>query len=320
MKLIAFICNSDVALVIVYGCDHNSGCGHMMSALIGVCVHYFKYCLKTVFPHSRHPLLVDRTPYGLPVPVIKHKVVTEDELRGRRMLIVGDVHGCYDELVELIDTCNARDPNICLVFVGDLVNKGPKSDQVVKLVRELQGYCVRGNHDEVALSAWQQDQDREKSLSSQFKWFNKLSHDDIDWLLDLSFTIHFPSRGILVTHAGLVPGVDIDLQILDNLLHLRDVTFDAKSLTFSGHKNVRSDGQPWAQAWQGPDHVYFGHDARRFFQSYPYATGLDTGCVYGGSLTAVFPDDNKIVQVKAHNTYRKPDTPNPILQTAPAKL
>ena len=287
-----------------------------MSAFVAFCLHHIRSILKRTFPQSRHNLLIDRSPYGLPVPKTIHRVITEEELRGRRLVIIGDVHGCYDELVELLELCNARDPNVCPIFVGDLVWKGPCNSQVIKLVSQLDCYCVRGNSDEVAMSSWQRYIEREEDLTKESQWLTELTAHDMQWLLSLPYSLHLPSRDIIVTHAGLVPGVDLASQRLTDMLHLRDVTFDSKSLTFSGHVKYQLNGQPWAQAWIGPEHVYFGHDAQRFFQSHPYATGIDLGCVYGGHLAAVFPDeDNRIVKVKAKHRAGERKA-----ETVPAKI
>ena len=295
-----------------------------MSAFIAVCTYYLRQGIKKLLPTSRHPFLVDRTPYKLPVPVIKHLKVGEEELRERKLIVVGDVHGCYDELVELIDKVEGRDPGVCLVFVGDLINKGPKSVEVVRLVRQLQGYCVRGNHEEISLLVWQQYQEDSEPIPQKFSWLCDFTPEELDWLHSLPYTIEFTSRNITVVHAGCVPGVELHQQSLDNMLHMRDVTFDLKTLDYRSCKVPNAMCQPWAEVWSGPSHIYFGHDARRFLQLYDHATGLDTGCAYGGYLSAALPHlNNNIVQVKAHHTYKKTTKPYatpPNISTAPPRL
>lgn len=278
-----------------------------MAAVVAVLTHLLRSTLKYLFPNSRLSFLVDRSPYGLPLPAIRHQVLTEEELGGRNLLVVGDVHGCYDELVELLERCNGRDPNLCVVFVGDLMNKGPKSAEVVRLVREMEAYCVRGNHDEVSLVEWQRHCENGTPLPNKFQWLKKLSREDLRWAHELPYSITIPSRKVVVTHAGLLPGVELEEQRWDDLLHLRNVRYDADTQRWIGMRKSSEGSVPWASIWQGPQHVYFGHDARRLFQSCDYATGLDTGCVYGGKLTAIFPfEGGRIVQVESHEVYEVP--------------
>ncbi len=68
-------------------------------------------------------------------------------------MLVGDVHGCMDELDQLLARCGFPEAaaTTSVVFVGDLGNKGPRSADVVRFARETGALCVRGNHDNAAL-------------------------------------------------------------------------------------------------------------------------------------------------------------------------
>lgn len=116
--------------------------------------------------------IAERTPYGLPFPKTKNLTLTEDQdLKGKQQLvIIGDIHGCYDELEELLEKCKGSDPGTLVLCVGDLVNKGPNSLGVVKHMHKIGALCVRGNHDEVCLEAWQNFKEKGEPLTDEFKW------------------------------------------------------------------------------------------------------------------------------------------------------
>ena len=271
-----------------------------MAALLMVCVYWARSALKKLFPHSRNTFLVERSPYKVPLPSLKHRTLTEEEIGGRELVVIGDIHGCYDELVLLLQQCSGHDPNTLVLCVGDLLNKGPDSLQVLRLIREIGALTVRGNHDEVCLREWQNCQDSAAPLPKEFKWMSNLTSKELNWLSELPYTISIPSRNIVLVHAGLVPGVPLQEQDPNDLLHMRDLLYTEDTQKWKALKFVTTTSKPWASVWPGPSHVYFGHDARRFFQSYEFATGLDTGCVYGGKLTAVYPcDDGRLVEVEA---------------------
>lgn len=86
-----------------------------------------------------------------PAPSVVHAKLIDDLGSKSRLIIIGDVHGCLDELKSLLNLCNYTHQQDILVFVGDLVNKGPSSAEVVKFVKNIGALCVRGNHDDSAL-------------------------------------------------------------------------------------------------------------------------------------------------------------------------
>ncbi len=205
-----------------------------------------------------------------------------------RTIFIGDVHGCADELGDLLDVLKYQQGVDTLVVVGDLVARGPDSGGAVRRAKGAGAIGVRGNHDEKVLQWWRACQvhgrgvaDRKIRLSDRHRFaVNQMSHEDFEWLEALPFWRRFSDHGVIVVHAGIDPRHPLEQQEAVNLLHIRSVDeHDRPTRTL--------DGRPWASVWSGPEHIIFGHDARRALQLEAFATGLDTGCCYGRALTAL---------------------------------
>jgi Calcineurin-like phosphoesterase len=221
-----------------------------------------------------------------------------------RTIIIGDVHGCLDELVRLVRTCGGvRDSR--LVLVGDLVAKGPDSLGALQWAREAAAAVVLGNHDDHLLQLnpnGDGDRGKKKPRPHLERLAATLTPADWDWLAGLPLTLSFApgeaaaNEPVVIVHGGLVPGVPIAKQERKHLLTLRSITAD-------GEPSNRIEGTPWGEAWPGPAHVVHGHDAVRGLQQHRHATGLDTGCVYGRALTALILPERRLVSVPARREY-----------------
>ena len=218
----------------------------------------------------------------------------------QRTIIVGDVHGCVDELQALLRQCGVvRGDRVALA--GDLVAKGTDSRGVVQLVREIGALAVLGNHDDFCIDVWRRRHQAEARHPR--RWLlDTLDESDWAFLESLPLFLRLGAEGeggpeVAVVHAGAVPGIPLEEQERDNLLSLRSLVGGSAP---SRRLLMR---WPWAAAWRGPEHIVFGHDAVRGLQQYPLATGLDTGCVYGRELTALELPSRRIYKVPARRRY-----------------
>ncbi|MCC7535104.1 MAG: serine/threonine protein phosphatase [Deltaproteobacteria bacterium] len=201
----------------------------------------------------------------------------------RRTIVVGDIHGCADELDRLLKKLDhGRDDR--LVLVGDLVARGPDSVGVVDRARELGALVVRGNHEVIVLRWWEARRAgaEEPRVAAQHRSVvETLNETHWGYLEALPWFLRLEDIDGLVVHAGMLPGLPPEKQDPMDLVYVRSIRLDG-----SGSRRI-DEGRPWASAWAGPEHVMFGHDALRRLQLEPWATGLDTGCVYGDRLSAL---------------------------------
>lgn len=232
--------------------------------------------------------------------------------------VIGDIHGCAEELADLIEQLDLQHGDR-LISVGDLYHRGPDPHGVVDLLTAQPGFeLVLGNHERVLLQRAGVAGDRsdgQDCAELPAEW----QPGERDLLGDGGTAIHNLRAGAgrelvtplvgrpyylrggseeqpwVITHAGLVPGRKLDETPPELLCSLRRL------------QHVR--GQPyWYEAYSGPRLVVFGHTPARFPRRQSsggrlVALGMDTGCVYGGALSAVRMEDLEMAVVPARRSY-----------------
>jgi serine/threonine protein phosphatase 1 len=165
-----------------------------------------------------------------------------------RRIVIGDVHGHYDGLMLLLDTIEPSDDDQ-IYFLGDLIDRGPKSAQVVEFVRDHNYACVRGNHEQMAIEAFP---DGEVSPPELQAWLQSggratlgsyedpiLMMDHLDWFRQLP--THIDLGDLWLVHAGVDPSMPIADQNENQFCWIREAfhsietpIFDDK-LIITGH-------------------------------------------------------------------------------------
>jgi bis(5'-nucleosyl)-tetraphosphatase (symmetrical) len=254
---------------------------------------------------------------------------------------IGDVQGCHDELQALLARIGFDRGRDRLWFVGDLVNRGPKSLEVLRFVRALEGNAITvlGNHD--------------LHLVTQFEGFERRRKDDtftdvlgapdarelVDWLR--TRPLMHAEGGWAMVHAGLLPGwsiakaLSLGKEVQDSLGaanyrdflanmygskperwedsltgwdRLRVIVNAMTRMRFCTPEGVMEFKETGKQAPAGflpwyrtrteiEPQLVFGHWSSAGLQLDHRVAGLDTGCVWGGPLTALRLEDRWLIQV-----------------------
>jgi serine/threonine protein phosphatase 1 len=226
--------------------------------------------------------------------------------RMRRTIIVGDIHGCFDELTELLDLVQLR-PDDLLVSVGDLVDRGPAPGDVVKLFRERpNSVALMGNHER-------------KHVRGIFSYAQEITRlqlgegyaDAVDWMRTLPY--FFETDAVRVVHAAMLSGVPLAEQREALLCGSTSGAKELAALFPDGH---------WHDHYTDAKPVVFGHHVtgreplirdRRIF-------GLDTGACHGWALTALAIPGFTVHSVQSKMDYwtiAKREWQLPVLRTRP---
>ncbi|MBL0018767.1 MAG: polynucleotide kinase-phosphatase [Bacteroidetes bacterium] len=244
--------------------------------------------------------------------------------------IIGDVHGCFDELVLLLEELGyavssvasrlEEGPNFKvtapknrrIVFVGDLCDRGPDSPRVLRLVMDLVNaglaFCVPGNHDDKLLrmlngNKVQLRHGLEKTMAQLEGADPRFLEEIKQFIGGLSSHIELDGGALVVAHAGLKES-----------MHGRS-SGEVHAFCLYGETTGETDefGLPvrhnWAGEYEGKALVVYGHTPIPEPIWQKNTVNIDTGCVFGGMLTALRYPTREIVSVKPKEMHSQPLRP-----------
>ncbi|MBU2510418.1 metallophosphoesterase [bacterium] len=213
--------------------------------------------------------------------------------QSKRTVIIGDVHGCLEELDLLLAKVNYRPEKDSLYFLGDIINRGPYSKETYHRYKELQAVSILGNHEWHILTDMKNHGISKycQRLRAEFGVaFDDFLNDIEQWPLFIE------NDEFILVHGGLAPGKSPKVTDPKILTAIR--TWDGKGDILDHPKNT-----PWFELYTDSKLVVFGHWAALEGVVRQNSIGLDTGCVYGKKLTALILPERTLVSVQAKKTY-----------------
>lgn len=229
----------------------------------------------------------------------------------KRTIVIGDLHGCYDEAIELLRKCNAM-PEDRVIFLGDLIDRGPDNDKCVDLAMKHE--CILGNHEEKHIF-YENEMKRKGRLPSMPPTHTaarmQLRPEHHEYFRSLPLMIKLPEYNAVCVHAGVYPGRSVDKQTPKHLLHIQSIDpYDKWGAPTGNEKSMWPSKAPegwlfWTNFWKGPERIIFGHSVLDRPLVTEFVMGIDGGAVFGRDLHALVLPSWEIVTVSAKTDFGK---------------
>lgn len=217
-----------------------------------------------------------------------------------KTIVIGDIHGCYNELKTLIEDLTTKHiynkKKDRLIFLGDYIDRGDDSRLVVNYIRDIQKgnpnvIALKGNHEDMLLNYYDGDKYSEwlyngyEYTLKSYKNHNSEFESDIQWMRNLP--LYYEDEDFVYVHAGIDKRQSMDKQRHDTLLWARE--------------EFIYDTTPYNKR------VIFGHTPKYSKPYYTYGSDIciDSGCVFGGALTALIIEDGEEKEIYQVNKTKK---------------
>lgn len=203
-----------------------------------------------------------------------------------KIYVIGDIHGCHNEMIKLLDMLPKLEENDKVIFLGDYIDRGPDSYKVVEhlvgLSKDDRYIFLKGNHEDMMLEA-------QKDIYTKMLWYrnggsitehsykdNPIPGKHSDFYNNLK--LYYETPDYLFVHAGINPLFSMNEQVKEDLLWVR-------------YNFINSEELPTNKI------VVFGHTPFKTPFIKKNKIGIDTGCCFGRSLSCIELPSKKVYSV-----------------------